>query len=116
METQKGYIQVYTGNGKGKITAAIGLTLRAVGAGNKVFFGQFVKGMIYSEIKALQQYLPSVDVRQYGLECFIYRKPSQEDIDTARKGLIEVTEIAKSGDYDVIVLAAPDIELLRGNA
>lgn len=109
METQKGYIQVYTGNGKGKTTAAIGLTHRAVGAGKKVFFGQFVKGMIYSEIKALQQYLPSVDVRQYGLECFIYRKPSQEDIEAARKGLVEVTEIVKSGDYDVIILDEANI-------
>jgi len=49
---EKGYIQVYTGNGKGKTTAALGLSLRAVCAGKKVFFAQFVKGMRYSELDA----------------------------------------------------------------
>ena len=48
---EKGYVQVYTGNGKGKTTAALGLSVRAVCAGKKVFFGQFVKGMEYSELK-----------------------------------------------------------------
>ena len=50
----KGYVQVYTGDGKGKTTAAIGLAVRAVGAGLKVFIGQFVKGMHYSELDALK--------------------------------------------------------------
>ena len=50
---EKGYIQVYTGNGKGKTTAALGITLRSVCAGNKVFFGQFMKGQDYSEKKAV---------------------------------------------------------------
>jgi cob(I)alamin adenosyltransferase len=49
----KGYIQVYTDNGKGKTTAALGLAVRAVGAGKKVFFAQFVKGRVYSEIEAV---------------------------------------------------------------
>jgi len=51
----KGYIHVYTGNGKGKTTAALGLALRAVGAGKKVFFAQFIKGKIYSEIEAVMK-------------------------------------------------------------
>jgi cob(I)alamin adenosyltransferase len=53
------YLQVYTGNGKGKTTAAFGLALRAAGAGMKVFFAQFVKGKTYSEIEAVQQWLHS---------------------------------------------------------
>jgi cob(I)alamin adenosyltransferase len=51
---EKGYIQVYTGNGKGKTTAALGLSVRAVCSGKKVFFGQFVKGMKYSELDAVK--------------------------------------------------------------
>lgn len=108
----KGYIQVYTGNGKGKTTAALGLTLRAVGAGKKVFFAQFAKGQIYSEIKAIQEYLPRVDVKQYGLECFIKNKPTQEDIDMARKGLKEVSEIIFSGNYDLVVLDEANIAII----
>lgn len=95
----RGYIQIYTGNGNGKTTAALGLTLRAVGAGKSVFFAQFAKGQIYSEIKMLQQNIPNVEVRQSGLECFIYREPSQADIDAARKGLEEVSEIIITGRY-----------------
>jgi len=59
----KGYIHVYTGNGKGKTTAALGLTLRAAGAGKKVYFGQFVKGKIYSEIEAINRYMPEVTIK-----------------------------------------------------
>jgi cob(I)alamin adenosyltransferase len=60
---EKGYIQVYTGNGKGKTTAALGISLRSVCAGNKVFFGQFMKGQDYSEKKAVQ-YLPGFTMEQ----------------------------------------------------
>lgn len=104
MTEAKGYIHIYTGNGKGKTTAAIGLAVRAAGAGKKVFIAQFVKGMIYSEIKALAQYIPSIHTKQYGLECFINREPTLEDIDAARAGLVEVGNIIANRDYDVIVL------------
>lgn len=107
----KGYIQIYTGNGKGKTTAALGLTLRAAGAGKKVFFAQFVKGQIYSEVKAIQGCLPSVEIRQYGLDCFIFNEPSQEDISIARKGLKEVEEVILSGKYDVVVLDEANIAI-----
>jgi cob(I)alamin adenosyltransferase len=107
----KGYIQVYTGNGKGKTTAAFGLALRAIGAGKKVFFAQFVKGKVYSEIKAVKDFLSAITVKQFGLECFIRRKPSRADIDMARKGFEEVTEIIASGIYDVVVLDEANIAL-----
>lgn len=103
MENNKGYIQIYTGNGKGKTTCALGLSLRAVCAGKKVFFGQFVKGMKYSELDAIK-YLPGFKMKQYGRDCFIFNKPSQEDIDIAKEGLREIENILKSEEYDIVVL------------
>ena len=103
MENNKGYIQIYTGNGKGKTTCALGLSLRAGCAGQKVFFGQFVKGMKYSELDAIK-YLPGFKMKQYGRDCFIFNKPSQEDIDIAKEGLKEIENILKSEEYDIVVL------------
>ena len=99
----KGYVQVYTGNGKGKTTAAFGLALRAVCAGKKVFIGQFVKGMQYSELKVVE-YLPDLEIEQFGRGCFIYDQPAAEDIKLARKGLERCQAILKEGRYDVVIL------------
>ncbi|BAG83592.1 MAG: cob(I)yrinic acid a,c-diamide adenosyltransferase [Candidatus Azobacteroides pseudotrichonymphae] len=107
----KGYIQIYTGNGKGKTTAALGLALRATGAGKKVFFAQFLKRQIYSEIKALQQYIPLIEIRQYGSNYFIYNKPTQTDINSAKKGFQEITDTIFSGKYNVIVLDEANIAI-----
>ena len=100
----KGYIQVYTGNGKGKTTAAFGLALRAAGAGLKVFIAQFVKGQEYAETLAVRDFLPSVTIKQYGSDCFIVNTPTQVDIDMARKGLEEVSAVILSGEYDIVIL------------
>jgi len=105
----KGYIQVYTGNGKGKTTAAFGLSLRAIGNGLKVYFAQFVKGMPYSEIEAATRFLPEITIEQFGLECFIINKPTQQDIDAARHGLDKVKEALLSGKYDLVVLDEANI-------
>lgn len=106
-----GYIHVYTGNGKGKTTAAFGLSLRAVGAGKNVFFAQFVKGQIYSELNAIEKFLPNITVERYGLECFIQKDPTQADIDMARKGFERVSEIIISGKFDVVVLDEANIAI-----
>jgi len=100
----KGYIQVYTGNGKGKTTAAFGLALRAAGSGRKVFIAQFVKGRQYSETEALNRSFPDITVRQYGRGCFIVKEPVEEDVKAARKGLAEVERIILEGKYEMIVL------------
>ncbi|MDA3818034.1 MAG: cob(I)yrinic acid a,c-diamide adenosyltransferase [Prolixibacteraceae bacterium] len=105
------YIQVYTGNGKGKTTAAFGLAIRATGAGKKVYFAQFVKGKTYSEIKAVEQWLPSITVKQYGRGCFIVKEPEQSDIDAARTGLTEIKEILQSGQYQLVVLDEANIAI-----
>lgn len=107
---EKGYVQVYTGNGKGKTTAALGLSLRAACAGKKVFFGQFVKGMEYSELKCTE-FMENMEIEQFGRRCFIYDKPSEEDITAARTGLEKTNTILKSGRYDVVVMDEMNIAL-----
>jgi len=100
----RGYVQVYTGDGKGKTTAAIGLAVRAVGAGLKVFVGQFVKGMEYSELKSLERFAPQLKVKQYGRAKFVHSKPTEEDFAAARAGYEEIKGIIKSGQYDLVIL------------
>lgn len=100
----KGYIQVYTGNGKGKTTAAFGLALRAIGAGLNVFIGQFVKGKTYNENQAVAKYLKNITVKQYGLGCFIVQTPTDEDIKAARKGLEEIRKIIQDGKHDMVIM------------
>jgi cob(I)alamin adenosyltransferase len=102
--SSKGYIHVYTGNGKGKTTAALGLALRASGAGKKIFFAQFIKGRIYSEITAINKLIPNITLKQYGRKCFIVDSPDEKDILCAREGLSAIKEIIKSGDYDMVIL------------
>ena len=105
----KGYVQVYTGDGKGKTTAALGLALRAAGAGLKIYIAQFVKGMKYSELESLKKISGSIEIKQYGRDCFIYKEPDDEDIKAAREGLSEVRDIMNSGKYDIIILDEANI-------
>ncbi len=105
----KGYVQVYTGDGKGKTTAAIGLAVRAVGAGLKVFIGQFVKGMEYSELKALERFAPQLLVRQYGRKSFVHNKPTDEDFRLAREGYEDIRRAINSQQYDVVILDEANI-------
>jgi len=104
-----GYVQVYTGDGKGKTTAAIGLAVRAVGAGLTVFIGQFVKGMEYSELKALERLGPQLLVRQYGRKSFVHNKPTDEDFRLAREGYEDVRRAINSQQYDLVILDEANI-------
>jgi cob(I)alamin adenosyltransferase len=99
----KGLIHLYTGNGKGKTTAALGLALRAAGAGKKIFIAQFVKGMHYSELDALKRF-PEIEIHQFGLDCFITKEPTSEDIEAALRGLSVAENIALEGKHDVLIL------------
>ena len=105
----RGYIQVYTGNGKGKTTAAIGLAIRAAGAGLKVFIAQFIKMGDYSEIKALRRFSDLITVEQFGLGRFTDGKPLPEDIAAAQKGLKQVKSIMASEEYKVIILEEANV-------
>ncbi len=113
MKLKKGLVQVYTGNGKGKTTAAFGLALRASGAGFKVYIGQFIKSKAYSEIKALKK-IKNIKIEQYGRGCFIKRKPKKIDIEYAQKGLGKAQKNIMSGKYDMIILDEVIITLKLG--
>lgn len=99
----KGYVQVYTGNGKGKTTAALGLLMRASGAGLRIYFGQFIKGSVSNEIRTLKEKFPEVTVKQYGLGRFISEKPTREDIEAALQGLDLLEKAMLSGSFDLII-------------
>ena len=108
-EFERGYVQVYTGDGKGKTTAAGGLAVRAAGAGLRVFIAQFVKSGRYSEIEALDRFEEQIVCRQYGRGCWLRGEPSEEDIRLAREGHKEVREIIESGAYQVVILDEANI-------
>ena len=99
-----GQFQIYTGNGKGKTTASLGLALRASGAGMKVYFCQFIKDQEYSEIRALKL-LPNVTVEQFGTGKGIltYREKEQADEECARIGYERAKAALTSGEYDVVI-------------
>jgi cob(I)alamin adenosyltransferase len=95
---------VYTGNGKGKTTSAIGLGIRAVGAGLKVHMLQFMKGRKYSELSTLDN-LKDFTYSQHGRDEFVNKKnPEKIDIDMAQEGLKHAKKLIKSNKYDMIIL------------
>ncbi|MEN6333620.1 MAG: cob(I)yrinic acid a,c-diamide adenosyltransferase [Phycisphaerales bacterium] len=101
---ERGYVHVYTGNGKGKTTAAIGLAIRAAGAGLRVFFAQFIKGLAYSEIEALGRFDDRITVEQFGRGCFIRGEPDAADVQAACDGLTRIAGVIRGGEYDLVVL------------
>lgn len=101
MDTQ-GYVHVYTGNGKGKTTAALGLLLRASGAGIAVFLGQFLKRQEYSEHVALRR-LPEVTVETFGDARKIGAPITEEDSVLARRGLKRLKNAAASRQYGLVI-------------
>ncbi|MFH1996198.1 MAG: cob(I)yrinic acid a,c-diamide adenosyltransferase [Candidatus Omnitrophota bacterium] len=114
LHMKKGYVHVYTGNGKGKTTAALGLTARALGAGLRVYIGQFFKQGDYSEIKFLSNCGHDVTIEQFGGGCSLFSPPTNEDRANAQKGFARVSAILKNGDYDVIILDELNVALHHG--
>ena len=101
-----GYLQVYTGNGKGKTTAALGLAFRAAGRGLRTYIAQFLKGQPTGELEAAKKLAPLIRLEQFGREGFITVKegPDDEDISRARAGLARALEAMLSGEYRIVVL------------
>jgi cob(I)alamin adenosyltransferase len=102
----KGYVHVYTGNGKGKTTAALGLAFRAIGHGLKIYIGQFMKGQHYGELEAAKLVPGLVTIEQYGKNTFIHVKdpPAKEDINMAQAGLKKAKAAMLSTIYNIIIL------------
>lgn len=102
---RKGYIQVYTGNGKGKTTAALGLALRAAGSGLRVFIVQFIKKRRCSEHRIIRErFSDLITIEQYGEGLILKRDPAEADRRSAQKGLAKIRKIIESKAYDVVIL------------
>jgi cob(I)alamin adenosyltransferase len=110
----KGYVQIYTGDGKGKTTAAIGLAVRAAGAGLKVYIAQFMKLGDYGEITALRRLSDGITVEQFGTGRFIRGNPAPEDFAAARRGIERVKEIFAGRSHQLVVLDEANVAAACG--
>jgi cob(I)alamin adenosyltransferase len=112
-EKFKGYVQVYTGNGKGKTTAALGLALRAAGYGLRVYIGQFLKGHKYGELLSVGKLAPLITIEQFGRKGFIHvdENPDDEDIGRAERGLRACLKAMLSRTYRIIILDEINVAL-----
>jgi len=114
-----GLIQVYTGDGKGKTTAALGLALRAAGHGWHTYIGQFMKGQTYGELASVKLLgadpagQPLVIIEQYGQPNFIHRadRATPKDIEMAQEGLLRAKTAMASGRYEIVVLDEINVAL-----
>ena len=120
---EKGYIQVYTGNGKGKTTAALGVALRSLANGYNVAMAQFIKsrGFQYSEMKAFDlinksdQSAGNIIIDQFGTGCCLHgRQPSEEDFNKVKEGFEKVKEWLHSGVYQLVILDEINVAIHLG--
>ncbi len=102
---EQGLVQIYTGEGKGKTTAALGLALRALGRDLKVYMLQFLKGEDTGELHAGRLFGDQFIIQQTGLKGFIHRgKVDPADVHQAKEALKKAREIVSQGEYDLVIL------------
>lgn len=101
-----GFTQIYTGNGKGKSTAALGQAVRAAGFGLKTYIAQFMKEYPYNELVSLKNLSEWITIEQFGGDAFVYKKelPGEDELAKAKTGLQTAKEKMLSGEYDLIIL------------
>ena len=103
-DSKRGLVMVYTGDGKGKTTAAVGQAMRAVGHGYKVYMIFFMKGRDYGEY-LVASYLPNLTAVKAGRDEFVDReRPEPIDVELARDGFAQAKKVIFSGEYDLVVL------------
>jgi cob(I)alamin adenosyltransferase len=112
---KQGLIQVYTGDGKGKTTCALGLALRAVGQGFKAYIVHFMKGRDTGEARAAARLAPDLTLRYFGRPGLVnLNSPAREDLDLVREAWNLAREIIASGDWDLVVLDEINLALAYG--
>jgi cob(I)alamin adenosyltransferase len=107
-------IHVYTGEGKGKTTAAIGLAVRAAGAGQSVFFAQFLKGRPTSELTILERLSDRITVRRFGSSEFVRNGGTAFDASEAARGMKAAARAISSGQYSLVVLDEINLAVATG--
>jgi cob(I)alamin adenosyltransferase len=110
----QGFVHVYTGEGKGKTTAALGLALRAAGAGRRVFIAQFCKGGQSSEHVSMERLADRITIRGFGSPDFIMSDPSAADITAARDGLAVARDIISGGEHGLVILDEASVAVRLG--
>lgn len=131
-----GYVQVYTGDGKGKTTAAIGLAIRALGSGKRVLFLQFMKDMAYSEHAILKSISPNLILETVGKPFFVAKEgeiddeslakikgqvvvfspgePPGEYLEIVARGMEKARQAINGGDFDLVILDEINVTLHFG--
>jgi cob(I)alamin adenosyltransferase len=111
-----GYVQVYTGDGKGKTTASLGLVCRAAGYGHRACIISFLKGdPNYGELRFIREHMPMVDYHLAGRMNFVDPKdPAPEDVAIAAEGMQRAREAIASGDYHLVVLDEVNVAAALG--
>lgn len=109
---ERGLVQVYTGDGKGKTSAAFGLALRAIGRGLKVYVIQFIKGGFdYGELYVVDK-LSNLTLKAFGKGRFVTEKPpKKEDIELAQEALALAEEVVENGEHDIVILDEINVAL-----
>jgi cob(I)alamin adenosyltransferase len=112
---KKGLVQVYTGDGEGKTTAALGLALRAVGHGMKVLMIQFMKGDRYGELESSKRLSPYLTLKQVGRETFISKpNPDPKDLQLAQEGFGVAKKAIQNKEYDIVILDEINLAIYYG--
>lgn len=112
---EQGLVQVYTGDGKGKTTAALGLAMRAAGKGLNVLMVQFLKGRSYGELESARKLAGNFEIIQSGLDSFVEKgEPSEEDLRLARQGLETARRAITGGQYDIVILDEVNVAVELG--
>ena len=112
----KGIVRLYTGDGKGKTTMALGLAVRVFGEGRRVFVGQFIKDDPKGDIMALRKAIPGIVTAQFGCGtgCIAGREPDKTDMECAKKGLERAKQALKSANFGLVVLDEITIPMYFG--